>query len=79
MKRITLLLILALTIMLAGCAENTPSESDGLNKKKLGEGALSSTHRLVDYEAGVVCWYRGSGYGGGMGCLPVNQTELGAN
>jgi len=35
-------------------------------------------YRAIDDEAGVVCWTRMPGSNGGLFCLPIEQTSLGA-
>jgi hypothetical protein len=35
------------------------------------------TSRIIDEEAGVICWVYKAGYAGGISCLPLEQTRLG--
>ena len=35
-----------------------------------------SANRFIDHEAGVVCWVYRGGFGGGISCLPLDETSL---
>lgn len=68
MKKVILaLIILLISMTLAGCEVSHVTET-----KELASGIT----RLVDPEAGVVCWVY-SGYNvGGISCLPLSETNL---
>jgi len=69
MKKIVLVFVLLLT----ACAPvDRPAETEDTISQEYTYGVT----RVVDEEAGVVCWTFKSGYAGGISCLPINQTLL---
>jgi len=73
MKRLCLVLVL-MAVVLASCV---PKVEPG--EEPLVEGHIRITifvSRVVDAEAGVVCWvYQGS-RSGAISCMPLSETEL---
>lgn len=81
MRIILLLLLLALT--LSACQPRVPA-GDSLPDpgKEMGaldvHGSIIYVSRYIDHEAGVACWVSATYniYGGGISCLPLDQTKL---
>lgn len=71
---ITILVLLILLIATnCGAAPPTPEGAERLLEYPRQTDGWS---RFVDDEAGVVCWWYKSGYGGGLSCLPLSETNL---
>ena len=64
MKKILLLILLL--VVLTGCGEMNTQNDD----------LWGYVHRLVDEEAGVVCYFYTTYGGSGISCLPLEQTRL---
>jgi hypothetical protein len=63
---IVLLLVIATVVTLASSCSVDTSKS-----------LPSTVDRFIDDEAGVVCWTWNIVNGGGMSCLPIQETRLG--
>jgi len=76
MKKIFLAIIFALLI--SGCAPPTGDSPDASDTKDTEVvGLTDSVFRVVDEEAGVVCWiYSSGGYKGGIDCMRIEETDL---
>lgn len=78
-KRI--LLISLVLLVLVGCATqeytNEDSGIDSIYLGKIKSGSYANyIERFIDSEAGVVCWVVVEFRGGGISCLPLDQTNL---
>jgi starvation-inducible outer membrane lipoprotein len=69
MKKVVVVLLCVL--LLAACAPPTP---EVIEKTSVIQPVTASSEvvRYCDEQAGVVCWVGG----GGISCLPLNQTTL---
>lgn len=65
---ILVLLIASLGIGMVGCISQDTEDA----RPELP----STVTRFVDEEAGVVCWMQTRVYSGGIGCLPLSETNL---
>jgi hypothetical protein len=78
MRRI--LLVVLLGWLLVGCAPSEAPSDSSPNVHYVTNYNLGGFNvtRFVDAEAGVVCWVfsPGQGGGGGISCLPIDQTKL---
>lgn len=77
-----LTLAVAAMVLLAGCSVGSPDVSEKTPEpqvgERLGDAPNGGTYRVIDDEAGVVCYYiddHGSS-GEAMSCLPINETRL---
>ena len=73
------LILLALVILLTGCAPAVYVAPDSIPLTELPVGNASfnnSVFRFIDKEAGVICWIYSDGYRGGISCLPLSDTFL---
>jgi uncharacterized protein YceK len=68
-----IVIILAVLALLIGCSEPM-SRSTGPVEKPVYIGTY--VRRIVDEEAGVVCWIHKDTYQGGISCLPLSETKL---
>lgn len=75
------ILIVAILLALFGCAAPTPEEREA-EAAKTGwvmvtqAQGLAFVYRIVDEEAGVVCWVFTGPNKGGISCLPLGETGL---
>jgi hypothetical protein len=80
MKRV--MLIGLIVIMLYGCSKTAPplvSNEKQIEITHLGNVELyysADIGRFEDKDAGVVCWVIAEYSGGGISCLPLDQTNL---
>ncbi len=74
------LLILAVLVVLAGCNTQEALESIQTEKPrwiKIADSPQSyGLHRIIDEDAGVVCWVAAHYRSGGISCLPLSDTNL---
>lgn len=72
MKRI--ILIVGVVLVLGGCGEQVRANGTSENNIVIiSEYGTYELWRVVDKEAGVVCWIRPST---GLDCLPLSETKL---
>ena len=78
LKRIVLLLA-AVLLLSVSCAERQefPSETHEAERaadfETIANAFYHSIYRVIDKEAGVVCWLYNKG---GMDCMPISDTAL---
>lgn len=82
MKRLALLGLLALVVISSGCvdSESSPEEQQNTEvteKNVYQDTAVTGIDRVIFEDDGVVCYAFDDGYGGGLSCMPVNETEVG--
>lgn len=79
MKRFLMALIVVSMVALSGCTfvesdDTQPEATENTDTRSGIEG--EGVERVVDEEAGVVC-YKFTGYNkGGISCVPLNETDL---
>jgi len=71
MKR---LLCIVMIVLLVGCAQ--PGIAEGIRAETLTSELGFGVTRIIDEEAGVVCYIYARGYAGGISCLPLSETGL---
>ena len=73
MKRALMFLVVVLVVvlMLVGCAASG-APTDRLSSNGYGDVVF----KVVDDEAGVVCWVYDGIKQGGIDCMPLSETEL---
>jgi hypothetical protein len=69
MKKI--IVIVFLMLFVTGCGYGTVKE-DAVDTVNINYSII----RIIDKEAGVVCYYTGGGYQGGVDCLSLKDTNL---
>lgn len=80
-----MIIILLVIFFVASCAQIISGLTDDAGKQQLSsdQQLLSDVERIVDAEAGVVCWLTsgtsiaGAGAPRGISCLPLKDTLLG--
>lgn len=68
--------LIVLIVAMLGCApEMTPAERDATEVKALSLPLTTGydLRRVIDKEAGVVCYVH---FKGGVSCLPLSETKL---
>ena len=65
-------LILVVLVVVVGCAP-PPGETAAPRPAILAADSMRNVWRVVDKEAGVVCWISRKG---GVFCLPLSETNL---
>ncbi|QIR31212.1 hypothetical protein M1M18_gp088 [Halorubrum virus Serpecor1] len=80
-RKILLILAVVSTITLAGCVAEQPEESpikaNASDATEVYEDNQKSVDRFIDREAGVVCYASVAYEGGGLSCVPMNDTNFG--
>lgn len=69
------LVTIVLIFIATACVEESNYQGQG-NAKVLYSSFAHKLIRVEDNGAGVVCWAWQAADGGGVSCLPVEQTEL---
>lgn len=68
-----IILILVVMFLLVSCG---PADLDPVGVS-IESNSYDAVNRVVDDEAGVVCYTFDSGsYAGGISCIPISQTRL---
>ena len=73
MKTYHLVVLFLLIIMLTSCIEQPPD----LALVDVGRFNFRNLQRVIDSEAGVVCWIYNGRQEYGISCLPIRETLLG--
>lgn len=73
MKRLSLILFLGIV----ACAPTAATASDSAPISVMKMNYRASLVRMIDEQAGVVCWAIEGGTYEGLSCLPVEETRLG--
>ncbi len=72
-----LVVVVFLALLLSGCAPTTAYTSTGTEAPITTADVGNLVDRIIDTEAGVVCYlYAHYDGGGSISCLPINQTLL---